>query len=222
MGRRNLVFVSFAVHKPASWQWMSAFCSPALSELELQQQKLQEGSKVSSFCGPDTESHAHLDCISVPPQKIQDLHSNGIVWHKHQSSATVSSVRNHLFRLNSSDWTLGTMQRNGFVNVRHVFTYLLAQGPTVKCRGGTLFCNNTSQWTLSDPFWRAFLLELFSLAAWFEVKKRKIHPAVVLKLQGSIKSPWSTRGTALCGLYSIQRRTSLWCPPSLTEAKGNI
>uniref|UniRef100_A0A3B3HAA5 Adhesion G protein-coupled receptor D2 n=2 Tax=Oryzias latipes TaxID=8090 RepID=A0A3B3HAA5_ORYLA len=46
-------------------------------KLELQQQKLQEGSKVSSFCGPDTESHAHLDCISVPPQKIQDLHSNG-------------------------------------------------------------------------------------------------------------------------------------------------
>lgn len=123
-----------------------------LSELEVQQQRLQEGSKVSSFCGPDTESHTHLDCISVPAQKIQDLHSNGIVWHEHQSSASVSSVRNHLFRVNSSDWILGTMQRNRFVNVRHVFTYLLPQGPTVKCRGGALFCNNTSQWTLSDPF----------------------------------------------------------------------
>ncbi|XP_024132115.1 adhesion G-protein coupled receptor D2 isoform X2 [Oryzias melastigma] len=46
-------------------------------KLEVQQQRLQEGSKVSSFCGPDTESHTHLDCISVPAQKIQDLHSNG-------------------------------------------------------------------------------------------------------------------------------------------------
>ncbi|KAM4576242.1 adhesion G protein-coupled receptor D2 isoform 2-T2 [Odontesthes bonariensis] len=46
-------------------------------KLEVQQQRLQEGSKTSSFCGPETEKHSTLDCISVPRQKIQDLHNNG-------------------------------------------------------------------------------------------------------------------------------------------------
>ncbi|XP_049906270.1 adhesion G-protein coupled receptor D2 isoform X2 [Epinephelus moara] len=46
-------------------------------KLEVQQQRLQEGSRGSSFCGPETEKHTNLDCISVPHQRIQDLHNNG-------------------------------------------------------------------------------------------------------------------------------------------------
>ncbi|XP_038126969.1 adhesion G-protein coupled receptor D2 isoform X2 [Cyprinodon tularosa] len=46
-------------------------------KLELQQQRLGEGSKVVSFCGPGSETHSVLDCISVPHQKIQDLENNG-------------------------------------------------------------------------------------------------------------------------------------------------
>lgn len=46
-------------------------------ELEVQQHTLQEGSRGLSFCGPNTEEHTNLDCISVPHQKIQDLHNNG-------------------------------------------------------------------------------------------------------------------------------------------------
>ncbi|KAA8592127.1 hypothetical protein FQN60_017582, partial [Etheostoma spectabile] len=49
-------------------------------KLEMQQQMLQEGSRGSSFCGPETGKHTNLDCISVPHQKIQDLHNNG--FHK--------------------------------------------------------------------------------------------------------------------------------------------
>nr|XP_046241965.1 adhesion G-protein coupled receptor D2 [Scatophagus argus] len=49
-------------------------------KLEVQQQKLQEGSRESSFCGPETEKHINPDCISVPHQKIQDLHKTG--FHK--------------------------------------------------------------------------------------------------------------------------------------------
>ncbi|MED6258618.1 hypothetical protein ATANTOWER_009840 [Ataeniobius toweri] len=46
-------------------------------KLELQQQRLKEGSKVVSFCGPGSEAQSILDCISVPHQKIQDLQNNG-------------------------------------------------------------------------------------------------------------------------------------------------
>ncbi|XP_047448338.1 adhesion G-protein coupled receptor D2 [Mugil cephalus] len=46
-------------------------------KLQVQQQRLQEGSKGPLFCGPETEEHTSLDCISVPHQKIQDLHNNG-------------------------------------------------------------------------------------------------------------------------------------------------
>ncbi|XP_028269689.1 adhesion G-protein coupled receptor D2 [Parambassis ranga] len=46
-------------------------------KLEVQQQKLQRGYRGSSFCGPETEKHTNLDCISVPHWKIQDLHNNG-------------------------------------------------------------------------------------------------------------------------------------------------
>ncbi|XP_033946176.1 adhesion G protein-coupled receptor D2 isoform X3 [Pseudochaenichthys georgianus] len=49
-------------------------------KLEVQQQWLQGGSRGSSFCGPETERLTSLDCISVPNQKIQDLHNNG--FHK--------------------------------------------------------------------------------------------------------------------------------------------
>ncbi|XP_038559048.1 adhesion G-protein coupled receptor D2 isoform X2 [Micropterus salmoides] len=49
-------------------------------KLEVQQQRLQDGSRGSSFCGHETEKHTNLDCISVPHQKIQDLHNNG--FHK--------------------------------------------------------------------------------------------------------------------------------------------
>ncbi|XP_068460615.1 adhesion G-protein coupled receptor D2 isoform X2 [Clinocottus analis] len=45
-------------------------------KVEVQQQRLQDGSRGAfSFCGPDTK----LDCISVPQQKIQDLHNNGFL-----------------------------------------------------------------------------------------------------------------------------------------------
>ncbi|XP_053276163.1 adhesion G-protein coupled receptor D2 [Pleuronectes platessa] len=46
-------------------------------KVEMQQQSLQEGFRGSIFCGPETEKHTNLDCISVPLQKIQDLHNNG-------------------------------------------------------------------------------------------------------------------------------------------------
>nr|XP_020454898.1 adhesion G-protein coupled receptor D2 isoform X2 [Monopterus albus] len=46
-------------------------------KLEVQQQRLQEESRGSSFCGPGTEKNANLDCISVPHHKIQELHKNG-------------------------------------------------------------------------------------------------------------------------------------------------
>ncbi|XP_034547013.1 adhesion G-protein coupled receptor D2 [Notolabrus celidotus] len=46
-------------------------------KLEVQQQRLQEGSKGSSFCGPETEKHTNVDCISIPHQKLQDLLNNG-------------------------------------------------------------------------------------------------------------------------------------------------
>ncbi|KAK5604139.1 hypothetical protein CRENBAI_022673 [Crenichthys baileyi] len=46
-------------------------------KLELQQQRLKEGSKIMSFCGPGSEAQSFLDCISVPHQKIQDLQNNG-------------------------------------------------------------------------------------------------------------------------------------------------
>ncbi|XP_010777473.1 probable G-protein coupled receptor 144 [Notothenia coriiceps] len=55
-------------------------------KLEVQQQWLRGGSRGSSdsrgssFCGPETERLTNLDCISVPNQKIQDLHNNG--FHK--------------------------------------------------------------------------------------------------------------------------------------------
>ncbi|KAF3696283.1 Adhesion G-protein coupled receptor D2 [Channa argus] len=49
-------------------------------KLNVQQQRLQESFRVSSFCGPETDKSTNLDCISVPHQKIQDLHNNG--FHK--------------------------------------------------------------------------------------------------------------------------------------------
>ncbi|XP_059192511.1 adhesion G-protein coupled receptor D2 [Centropristis striata] len=49
-------------------------------KVEVQQQRLQEGPRGSSFCGPETEKHINRDCISVPHQMIQDLHNNG--FHK--------------------------------------------------------------------------------------------------------------------------------------------
>ncbi|XP_071337901.1 adhesion G protein-coupled receptor D2 [Trachinotus anak] len=50
--------------------------SPTI-KLEVQQHTLQESFRGVSFCGPDTEKQTNLDCISVPHQKIQDLHNNG-------------------------------------------------------------------------------------------------------------------------------------------------
>ncbi|XP_017288463.1 adhesion G-protein coupled receptor D2 isoform X1 [Kryptolebias marmoratus] len=46
-------------------------------KLEVHHQKLEERFKILNFCGPRTEKHTSLDCISVPHQKIQDLHNNG-------------------------------------------------------------------------------------------------------------------------------------------------
>uniref|UniRef100_A0A087XJY7 Adhesion G protein-coupled receptor D2 n=1 Tax=Poecilia formosa TaxID=48698 RepID=A0A087XJY7_POEFO len=46
-------------------------------KVELQQQRLGEGSRVESFCGPGSETLSLIDCISVPRQKIQDLQNNG-------------------------------------------------------------------------------------------------------------------------------------------------
>lgn len=79
---------------------------------------------------------------------------------------------------------------------------------------------NYSFWTKSDPKWTTFLLVLFYLAVCCELKKASFN--VVLNVQVSISSRWSTRGTALCGLFSILRRTSPWFLPSLMAARGNI
>lgn len=46
-------------------------------KLEVQQQRLDEGATGPSFCGPDRDQHAALDCISVPQHNIQDLHNSG-------------------------------------------------------------------------------------------------------------------------------------------------
>ncbi|XP_032434484.1 adhesion G-protein coupled receptor D2 isoform X2 [Xiphophorus hellerii] len=46
-------------------------------KVELQQQRLGEGSRVESFCGPGPETLSLLDCISVQRQKLQDLQNNG-------------------------------------------------------------------------------------------------------------------------------------------------
>lgn len=43
---------------------------------------------------------------------------------------------------------------------------------------------------------------------------------ILSHVQVSISSRWSACGTALCGLFSILRRTSPWSPPSLMAAKG--
>ncbi|XP_056134958.1 adhesion G-protein coupled receptor D2 [Lampris incognitus] len=46
-------------------------------KLEVQQLTVEKGSSGSDFCGPQTEKDSIRDCISVPHQKIQDLHNNG-------------------------------------------------------------------------------------------------------------------------------------------------
>ena len=72
----------------------------SFAEVEVQQQRLQEGSRGSSFCGPDTEKHTNLDCISVPYQKIHDLHNDGRKkCYKNQSSSSTCTYSNRLFRL---------------------------------------------------------------------------------------------------------------------------
>lgn len=58
-------------------------CCSASEELEVRQQTLQDGYRGSSFCGPETEKLTHLDCISVPLQKIQDLHNDGRKMRQH-------------------------------------------------------------------------------------------------------------------------------------------
>lgn len=99
--------------------------------------------------------------------------------------------------------------------------YLHFEGLAVKCnwRCIVVFCNNYSSWTISRPKWTIFLLVLCYLDVWC---KHKPPLAVVLCVQASISSRWSTRGTALCGLFSILKRTSLWFLPSLTAARGNM
>lgn len=47
------------------------------SEVELKQQILQKGFQVPSFCGPDADKHANLDCISVSQPDMQDFQNNG-------------------------------------------------------------------------------------------------------------------------------------------------
>ncbi|XP_034025614.1 adhesion G-protein coupled receptor D2 [Thalassophryne amazonica] len=49
-------------------------------KLEVQQQRLQEVSRASVFCGTPTEKQSNLDCISVPYQKLQALQDSG--FHK--------------------------------------------------------------------------------------------------------------------------------------------
>ncbi|KAK0132954.1 Adhesion G-protein coupled receptor D2 [Merluccius polli] len=69
---------------------MAASLSPQLMEakqhlliqspnikLEVRQQALEKGSQGPTFCGPLAEREGHLDCISVPQQRVQDLHDNG-------------------------------------------------------------------------------------------------------------------------------------------------
>lgn len=45
--------------------------------MELNQQILQKGIQVQSFCGPEADKHADLDCISVSQPDMQDFQNNG-------------------------------------------------------------------------------------------------------------------------------------------------
>lgn len=45
--------------------------------MELKQQILQKGFQVPSFCGPDADKHANLDCISVSQPDMQDFQNSG-------------------------------------------------------------------------------------------------------------------------------------------------
>ncbi|XP_055360447.1 adhesion G-protein coupled receptor D2 isoform X2 [Betta splendens] len=46
--------------------------------IKLEVQRLQKNAGASTFCGPETETNMHLDCISVPHQNMQDLHNKGM------------------------------------------------------------------------------------------------------------------------------------------------
>ena len=56
---------------------VKSFAHPCPPELEVRQQTLEKGSPGPTFCGPVAELEGHLDCISVPQQRVQDLHDNG-------------------------------------------------------------------------------------------------------------------------------------------------
>lgn len=43
----------------------------------MKQQILQKGFQVPSFCGPDADKHANLDCISVSQPDMQDFQNSG-------------------------------------------------------------------------------------------------------------------------------------------------
>ncbi|XP_041957474.1 adhesion G-protein coupled receptor D2 isoform X2 [Alosa sapidissima] len=46
-------------------------------KLQVQQRSLGEGTESSNFCGPLSENNTGLDCISLPSQQMEELHSNG-------------------------------------------------------------------------------------------------------------------------------------------------
>lgn len=71
-------------------------------EVELQQQRLGERSRVESFCGPGPETLSLLDCISVPRQKLQDLQNNGRKFIQIHSS--IHSVKRVLFDVKFCRW----------------------------------------------------------------------------------------------------------------------
>ncbi|KAG9270471.1 adhesion G-protein coupled receptor D2 isoform X2 [Astyanax mexicanus] len=45
--------------------------------LQVQQKSVSESSAGSEFCSANLTNHSELDCISVPPQSIQELYNNG-------------------------------------------------------------------------------------------------------------------------------------------------
>lgn len=198
--------------------WTFFFLS--FSELQVQQQRLQEGSTVSGFCGPETEKHTNLDCISIPQQNILDLHNNGINWsllQNHHPPLVLSENIYSAFNLVSRCTTQCNNER--FVKI---CMFLHSQGSTVKCRGSTMLYFATTvhceqKGVLNDVHFSFYNFLWLSGESW-----RNIYLVVVLSVQASISSPWSTHGMALCGLFPIQKRISRWFPLSLTAARGKI
>lgn len=56
---------------------VSMTISKSNSGLQVKQKNVSESSHGSEFCGFGTAGPTGLDCISVPPQSMQELHNEG-------------------------------------------------------------------------------------------------------------------------------------------------